>query len=214
MGKILTAQPFPFNHYDAESGGYLPCGEAGDYNIRGTQSEMMRAYWRVKKYRVNFSFTTSDPYPITTESCVLDLVSSKSNDSLIPTTDESELACGTYLYQNIISKTDRITDVDAFFSFGKADYYFNSDKDQALVHLYFKNFLFDNNNDDYPDWNTSTGGTLGPVIFDGFQVYLGDDPIYYNAVDIGISAFSASIVANEFWSYGGTYNTSTGEPLT
>jgi hypothetical protein len=201
MAQILTTQPFPFTHYSYETGGYVPCGEAGSYNIRGTPLQMMRAYWRVKKYRVNFSFTTSAPYPITTESCVLDLVSSKSIDSLIPTTNESQLVCGTYLYQNIISKTDHITDVNAFFSFGKADYYFNSDPNQSLVYLYFKNFLFDNTNDDYPDWNTQTGGSLGEVIFDGFQVYLGDEPLYYNAVDIGISAFSASIVASELWPY-------------
>jgi len=225
MGKILTTQPFPFYHYDVETESFLPCGStANAFYITGNATEMMKQYWRVKKLHVTCSFTGhlfSDPaQPTSNESFSFDVISGASA--------EEGLVCSANLdtIQNL-SKTSRITDISISFSFGKSDYYFNSTS-QENVKLYFAGFYFDCINDDFSSftsiYGSPTTNPLSNIIFNGYQLYQGETgfsprpptgtPLTFWDDGSGtITNFSMSILATEYWSYGGTYDTATGEPL-
>ena len=57
MAKVLTAQPFPFQHYDLDLGGVVPCGITTGRYVQGTITEMMRLYWKVRSFSVSGSYT-------------------------------------------------------------------------------------------------------------------------------------------------------------
>ena len=225
MGKILTTQPFPFAQYDSETGGFVPCGSTlNAFYITGTATEMMKQYWRIKKFHITCSFTGhffADPaQPTSDESFSFDVVSGAST--------EEDLVCSASLntIQNL-SKTSRITDISVNFTFGKGDYYFNSTS-QENIKLYFGGFFFQCSNDDFSSFNSvyNPGVTnpLSNIIFNDYQLYQGETSFsprppnetpltFWDDGSNTITNFSMSILASEYWSYGGTYNTSTGLPL-
>jgi len=53
MAQILTAQPFPFKHFDFDLGVFVPCGITSGRYVQGTPTEMMRLYYKVKKFSVS-----------------------------------------------------------------------------------------------------------------------------------------------------------------
>jgi len=215
MGKILTAQPFPFSHYDSEAGGYVPCGITTGQYVQGTLSEMMKLYWRVRKLSVSGSFTTyvfNDPaYP--------EIVTWNGTQTSLAS-EEASLLCN-YNYQDNISYTGAIVEIN--LGYRGADFYFNSSPTQPLVRLYL-DVYFQTDQDDRAGVLLGVEGdpyTIEPFTLNGFQVYTtGEQKVYYTGFYSPpgptplITDFTSTIVASEYWSYGGTYNTSTGEPLT
>jgi hypothetical protein len=198
MAQILTAQPFPFTHYDAEAGSFVPCGITSGRYVQGTASEMMRLYWKVKRFSVSGSYTNyqfNDPEHPQSASY------SGTVDSNAIT--ELNLVCGVGTTSNI-TLSGSIADANLDLAFGGSDFYFNSSPTQPIVKLY-GNIDFVSNGDDTSGINTIVGGSLSEFTIDGFQVYEGGSPVNYNAQSFFgpplITDFSASIVASDFWPY-------------
>jgi len=211
MGKILTAQPFPFSHYDSEAAGFVPCGITTGRYVQGTISEMMRLYWRVRSFSVSGSYTNYQfNHPANPPQSASYSGTADSNADT-----ELNLVCGVGTTSNL-SLSGNITDANLELVFSGADFYFNSPPTQPIVKLY-GSIDFLSNADDSSGVSTIVGGSLSPFLIDGFQVYEDGNPVNYNAQSsFGtplITDFNSTIVASEYWSYGGTYDTATGEPL-
>lgn len=198
MAKVLTAQPFPFQHYDLDLGGVVPCGITTGRYVQGTITEMMRLYWKVRSFSVSGSYTNytfNDPANPQSASY------SGTVDS--NATTELNLVCGTGTTSNI-TPSGSINDVNLELQWSGADFYFNSSSSQPIVKLYGSIF-FESNGDDTSGIGTAVGGSLSPFAIDGFQVYEGGVPVNYDATTfLGtplITGFSASIVASTFWPY-------------
>lgn len=199
MAQILTTQPFPFSHYDAEAGGVVPCGITTGRYVQGTISEMMRLYWRVRSFSVSGSYTNyqfDDPANPPQSASY-----SGTADSNAAT--ELNLVCGVGTTSNL-SLSGNITDANLELVFSGADFYFNSPPTQPIVKLY-GSIDFLSNADDSSGVSTIVGGSLSPFLIDGFQVYEDGNPVNYNAQSFFgtplIIGFSASIVASTFWPY-------------
>jgi len=215
MGKILTTQPFPFSHYDSEAGGYVPCGITTGLNVRGTLSEMMKLYWRVKKFSVSGSFTA---YTFNDPANPVSVTWSGTTTSLAD--EEANLVCNDGYSTSL---TDTGASVAFNLDFRGADFYVNSSPTQSLVHLYM-DVTFATDQDDQSGVLLGVEGdpyTIQEFTINGFQVYTtSGQKVYYTGYIFPpgptplITDFTSTIVASEYWSYGGTYNTSTGEPLT
>jgi len=199
MAQILTAQPFPFSHYDAEAGGVVPCGITTGRYVQGTISEMMRLYWRVRSFSVSGSYSNyafNDPANPPQFASYSGIVQSDA-------TTELNLVCGARTTTNL-SLSGSITDANLDIIFSGADFYFNSPSTQPIVKLY-GSIDFVSNQDDSSGVSTIVGGSLSPFLIDGFQVYEDGNPVNYNAQTFFgtplIIGFSASIVASTFWPY-------------
>jgi hypothetical protein len=194
MAQILTTQPFPFSRFDAEAGGFVPCGITTGRYVQGTISEMMRLYWRVRSFSVSGSYTNyafNDPANPPQFASYSGIVQSDA-------TTELNLVCGARTTTNL-SPSGSITDISLEIIFSGADFYFNSPSTQPIVKLY-GSFDFVSNQDDSSGVGTIVGGSLSPFLIDGFQVYEDGNPVNYNAQTLIID-FSASIVASTFWPY-------------
>jgi hypothetical protein len=199
MAQILTTQPFPFSRFDAEAGGFVPCGITSGRYVQGTATEMMRLYWKVRSFSVSGSYTN---YQFDDPANPPQSVSySGTADSNAAT--ELNLVCGVGTTSNL-SLSGNITDANLELVFIGADFYFNSPPTQPIVKLY-GSIDFLSNADDSSGVSTIVGGSLSPFLIDGFQVYEDGNPVNYNAQSFFgtplIIGFSASIVASTFWPY-------------
>lgn len=194
MAQILTSQPFPFSHYDAEAGGVVPCGITSGRYVQGTATEMMRLYWKVRSFSVSGSYTNyafNDPsFPNS---------ASWSGTITSETTSETGLVCGAGMNQSITVSGQINFAFYNEFGFVGSDFYFNSDPNQEVIKLYGA-FEFETDQDDTGGINTAVGGSLSPFLIDGFQVYEGGLAVNYNATGL-ITDFSASFTAADLWPY-------------
>jgi hypothetical protein len=198
MAQILTLQPFPFTHYDAEAGSLVPCGITSGRYVQGTASEMMRLYWKVKRFSVSGSYTN---YQFNDPEHPQSAGYSGSVDSDAET--EIDLVCGAGT-TSYITPYGSITDIYLEIEWVGSDFYFNSSPNQEIVKLY-GNMYFEANSDDSSGIATDVGGSLSPFTIDGFQVYengsaVNYKPTYFLGSPL-ITDFSASIVASDFWPY-------------
>jgi hypothetical protein len=193
MARILTAQPFPFSHFDEELNDFTACGITSGRYVQGTPSEMMRLYWKVKSFSVNGSYTNylfnNPEFPVST---------SYSGSVYSDADIETELVCGAGTISNLVP-SGLINSAVLEIGFRGADFYFNSSIDQEVVRLY-GGLTFETDQDDAGGIATAVGGSLSSFKIDGFQVYLGGSPVNYDAVGL-ITGFSASVVASTFWQY-------------
>jgi len=194
MAQILTSQPFPFSHYDAEAGGVVPCGITSGRYVEGTATEMMRLYWKVKSFSVSGSYTNyafNDPsFPNS---------ASWSGTITSQATSETGLVCGAGMDQSITVSGQINSAFYNEFGFVGSDFYFNSDPNQAVVKLYGA-FEFETDQDDTGGINTAVGGSLSPFLIDGFQVYEAGSAVNFDAVGL-ITGFSATFTAGVLWPY-------------
>jgi len=175
MAQILTTQPFPFSHFDAEAGGFVPCGITTGRYVQGTISEMMRLYWKVRSFSVSGSYSNyafNDPANPPQFASYSGIVQSEA-------TTELNLVCGARTTTNL-SLSGSITDANLDIIFSGADFYFNSPSTQPIVKLY-GSLDFVSNQDDSSGVDTIVGGSLSPFLIDGFQVYEDGNPVNYNA---------------------------------
>ena len=198
MAKVLTAQPFPFQHYDLDLGGVVPCGITTGRYVQGTITEMMRLYWKVRSFSVSGSYTNyifNDPANPQSAS-----YSGTVNSNA---TTELNLVCGAGTTSNI-NVSGSIIVAEFNLQWRGSDFYFNSSPEQSIVKLY-GDITFDTDQDDTSGINTIVGGSLAAFTIDGFQVYEAGSPVNYNAQTFFgtplITDFSASIVASTFWPY-------------
>lgn len=193
MARILTAQPFPFSHFDEELNDFTACGITNGRFVQGTPTEMMRLYWKVRSFGVIGSYTNydfNDPnFPFST---------SYSGSVYSGASIETQLVCGPATISRL-DASGRISAAALDLNFHGADFYFNSPIDQEVVRLYGQ-FDFNTDQDDAGGISTAVGGSLSPFKIDGFQVYSGQSAVNYDAVGL-ITGFSASIVASTLWDY-------------
>lgn len=204
MGKILHAS----------GSGYFPSCIQTASNSPWTLEEAMETYWRVRTWKFEASGLTGaveDPPPTQPFSTLINLTS---GDGGTPYTTEEQLVCSNYF-----SYYDPINDEYSQIGFG------NPGKSGSLYTSGIAGSLRDD-----------TEGPFGGFTGYQFRVYpeypVPTEPSYYDAVfsilgktipmivfqigevgDVSFADVTATLTPTLWWSYGGTYNTSTGEPL-
>jgi hypothetical protein len=165
----------------------------------------MAAYWRVKTWQVSFGFTY--PEQDLANKTVTQTFSVTLPDFGIPVTAEEQLVCDNGLRTwdfDIPEPPPGIVSAlsNASFSITSYSWSFNSEYTEE-GELFFP-FTTSETPPDYILPITITIGNLTTTLqAAGFGGGGGSLP----------TSGSGSITAVEFWPYGGTYNTSTGEPL-
>jgi len=200
MGKVLHAS----------GSGYFPgCIAAGDpEDCPWTLEKAMQTYWRVRTWTftasgiVTESQDSSDSFPFS--STITGIISHEVETGLMQTQEEG-LVCNNY-FQNLNPNPN-----DDFYSFIE----FKQPKTGGgLYNSGFVGEVVDNRI--YP--LEFVFPAIGSTIFD-ISILDTDIPInmIYVNDEVGftydITSGSATLTPTEWWSYGGTYDISTGEPL-
>lgn len=197
MGKVLHAS----------GSGYFPgCIAAGDpEDCPWTLEKAMQTYWRVRTWTFTASGIAtnnddpSDFFPIS--STITDITSHDSQTD-VPQTLEEGLVCGNYF------EFFGGLRYEAFIGFGQAEtsggLYNSGLGGEALDYTTEPlEFVFASNISSA--FNISILGTNIPIS----MVYKNDDEEFSYTITSG----SATLTPTLWWSYGGTYDTATGNPL-
>ena len=203
MGKVLHA---------SDSGYFPGCiKESADnkYAI-WTLEKAMQTYWRVRAWDFR-AVVTIQPYEDSAFSITSSIANIRSNSS-----DEAGLVCG----QDLLNPGEALKNADLFFgplSYGNQSF-------QKVGDLYYSGL--EGNIYDYShpvvdldfDFGTDVFRTYGndfpfSILGSNLRISVGsfmeDQPDFYDPV----ADCEASLTPSEWWSYGGTYNTSTGARL-
>ena len=195
MGKVLHA---------SKSGYFPSCIVEGDpEDCPWTLEKAMQTYWRVRTWTFTASgiaTNTDDPgdtFPISSE--ITD-ITSRDIETAFPQTLEEGLVCGNFF--------SNAADHFALIEFGQAQTsgglydsgLFGGIEDYRVEPLEFY-FAAINSS----AFSISILGTNIPIIMQ----YVNDE----GQESYTITSGSATLTPTLWWSYGGTYNTSTGEPL-
>jgi len=198
MGKVLHAS----------GSGYFPgCIVAGDpADCPWTLEKAMQTYWRVRTWTFTASgiaTESQDPSDTLEFSSTITGITSHNFQTSVPQTLEEGLVCGNYF--DVPSPNG---DFYSFIEFGQP---------QTGGGLYNSGFVGEAvDNRIYP--LEFVFPAIGSTLFD-ISILDTDIPInmiYVNdevGVTYDITSGSATLTPTEWWSYGGTYDTSTGEPL-
>jgi hypothetical protein len=197
MGKVLHAS----------GSGYFPgCIAAGDpADCPWTLEKAMQTYWRVRTWTFTASGIATDTYDPTDTvpfSSTITDITSHDFQTDVPQTLEEGLVCGNYF--EFFGEPRYY----AFIGFAQAETsggLYNSGLEGEAVDYTTDplEFVFASNISSA--FNISILGTNIPI---GMN-YVNDDEEFNYVVTSG----SANLTPTLWWSYGGTYNTSTGEPL-
>jgi len=196
MGKVLHAS----------GSGYFPsCILAGDpADCPWTLEKAMQTYWRVRTWTFTASGTIteedSSTYPF---SSTITGITSHDVETNIPQTLEEGLVCGNY-FDVVIPNDDFYSLIDFYTPKTSGDLYDSGLSGEAVDNTTDPlEFVFAANISSA--FNISILGTNIPISME----YINDDLDNPQTITSG----SATLTPTEWWSYGGTYNTSTGEPL-
>ena len=186
----------------ASYSGYFPAciqtaPESKSNLVGGTLEQIMELYWRVRAWRLD---SVSGSIDIDGE--ILNYSASQQTLGAVSATTETDLVCNSsftatanYLLTYSSGSDNRSLDVGLGGNFYK---------ENELYYMRFSfNMLFVT--------NSATPYQVGSLTINGLSVPL------YGYVDGPARPITgnltASISPTEYWSYGGTYNTSTGQPL-
>jgi hypothetical protein len=213
MPKVLHASYsgyFPFCITKRDS---VPTDDQGGtyYPIALTLEQAISLFWRVKKWTFQDTLTpTSQPFSL-----------NRGNSSPLPESEDGLVCVDGYRYENVFYNDDGFDSFSQIIDFDLFSGQFISTSLRLLQigSLYYPVLFFNGQFSDYSTGEFGAGVTLYSsstpyeagnfvINFLGYSIsmklYSGFDGIPY----------SASLNANEYWSYGGTYNTSTGQPIT
>lgn len=186
MGKVLFPQYYPCGEFISSGGTfYTPL------NLDNLTSEMA-VYWRVKKWKATIIVTPQGGSPNT-------FVQYGSWDA----NTEEELCChkSTYFLNDPV-QFENWQSSNFLFAFTSESPYLGfaySDSDDGQAQRVTNNYI---------EGYNQTLLTIGNFNFTpGITIPL------YSSPSTEISSMSLSINAEEYWSYGGTYNTETGARL-
>lgn len=209
MGKVLFPKLFPSCPADGDP--YI----LSDYVsvVVSDLSATMKQYWRPKKIKLSGGYSKfSEDTRLCTEPANYELVIKS------PYGEEKEMVCAARSW--VVDSSINVDDPDLSFYWDSQPYYYKEPSD-----------LFTFNSFRLTLTGSNTGGS--PC---NFGVYLGQiysiesngGPYAYTQINIcgvpykmatysdpatGTGYVSANVEIVEWWSYGGTYNTSTGEKL-
>lgn len=203
MGKVLHA---------SGSGYFINCiEESGDSaNAIWTLENAMKLYWRVRSWSFSASGVKEEDgelFPFSTNiDNMISRVYSEPDDERIPTLREEQLVCGDISYPNFQNIDD--PDLENTIEVGLQGVF----KVGNLYNPSFEGFVSDElNNIDYsmaatPGFNeaSSTISLFGGVLPIGARSTVAQEEVL---------SITATLTPTEWWSYGGTYDTSTGAPL-
>ena len=196
MGKVLSAQG---------TGYYPSCIQVGERPndesyLDLSIEEGMALYWRTKKWRVDASgsFTSDDyDYPITYSGSSLATRTPKveAEENLVCTGKSEFVVLGDILWNGGLSKAEFAYD----FTFGY--------KSDSKFYPYFVC--------NAPLIGTFPSGDKVGNIFISFNGYTKTGSLYYSQDAPGTPSGNVllSFTCIEYWSYGGTYDTTTGQSL-
>jgi hypothetical protein len=210
MGKILFPQYFP--NCPADGGDFIVPGYSDV--ITANVENTMKMFWRPKKIKISGSYTQFDE---TTRQCI-----TPANFELIiqsPYASEEEMVCEP-ARQWTINSSSNVDDLENAFSWDSKPFYYGGQ--DALFTLNAFDFVL-------APGVALRGGCVYKVLIK--QLYAieagGGGPFDYQLINIlgcgfnmatyvnelGIGYIQPSIEVTEWWSFGGTYDTTTGEPL-
>jgi hypothetical protein len=198
MGKVLHA---------SDSGYFLGCIEQSTNSRDGVWSleKAMQTYWRVRTWTFSASgIATSDDdpsdfFPI---SSTITGITSQDSQTDVPQTLEEGLVCGNY-FEFFGARR-----YYAFIEFGQAKTnggLYNSGLVGEVLDYRTNPLEFVFSAEGSSAFSISILGTNIPIIMN----YINDDEENSYTITSG----SATLTPTLWWSYGGTYSTSTGAPL-
>jgi len=203
MGKVIFPDYFP----------YL-CRDTGGFaSFDGDLNGFMRMYWRVRTWRVTATLTG---YKNQDGSIILPGPGDYVFRYEWNAQREEDLVCERQF--KLISTPDYEWDETGFFFF----WALQSKPSQGNITNYQPGFeLFIRPGDDAADAETSNNPVYAPLPnyesvtiqvgnFGGDNMYL---TYYRTTLANRFGGISLKVEAEKYWSYGGTFNTSTGEPL-
>jgi hypothetical protein len=212
MGKILFPEYFPICPTDG-SDAVVPGYTAA---LTATLAQTMKLFWRPRKIKVSGSYSQFNG---NTRQCDVD-----ANFELIiksPYDSEEEMVCAPIKPWAVESYTN-VSDPDYAFSWDSRPYYYGDPINSFFTFNGF-DFALDRGPSEYGRCNS------GVIIQ---QLYTVEGAPYaspfswkiinicgvdYNMAtyidEYGIGYIQPSVEVTEWWSFGGTYDTATGEPL-
>ena len=178
-------------------------GEANSLDL------MMAIYWRVKEWEIQFSSATIDPAFIVSSTGVYGFDAN----------NEEDLVCAPPFIEKSFTSN--------YFSFQEHSFFLLS----LLANLYYGITSLDNNEtfnfaysllyraaDDLTVGGEISSGHVGAGIYDTLSFPIANVGICNLKItkipDISSNYATISILPKSYWSYGGTYDTNTGLPLT
>jgi hypothetical protein len=209
MGKILFPKYFPICPTDGSE--YVVPGYTAV--ITATLAETMKSFWRPRKIKVSGSYTQ---FSEGTRECSI-----SANFELIiqsPYGSEEEMICEPILPW-VVASSNNIANIDNCFYWDGKPYYYG---DPINSFYTFNTFDFQLELGPF-----STPCNLGLIIKQLYLVESNGGPYDWVPIDIagvqyqmatyvnelGFGYVGASVEVLEWWSFGGTYNTETGNPL-
>jgi hypothetical protein len=211
MGKILFPKYFPSCPTDGSNYIVPDYTDALLSNLENT----MKMFWRPKKIKVSGSYTQFNG---DTRECDVD-----ANFELIiksPYASEEEMVCEP-VRPWVVESSINVNDPDYAFSWGNTPFYFG-EQDSLFTFNGF-DFGLDRGSSEYGRCNTGVlirqlytieGAPFAPPF--SYEI-INICGIHFNmatyADEYGIGYIQPSIEVTEWWSFGGTYSTTTGEPL-
>jgi hypothetical protein len=205
MGKVLHA---------SGSGYFINCiEESGDTrNAIWTLENAMKLYWRVRSWSFSASGFGEDDGEVFPFSTNIDNIKSYfysvPDDENIPTPREEQLVCGGISYPFFTNIDD--PDLENTIEVGLQGVFKVGD----LYNPSFEGIVRDSRQ----GVEYFMGATLPPLtdVSSTIPLFGGSLPIGASStlgLDSVVLSFTATLTPSEWWSYGGTYDTSTGEPL-
>ena len=207
MGKVLSAQ----------GSGYFPsCIQPGSasgsqWNLDLTIEQGMALYWRTKQWRFEasgswISDNRVERVPVSGSGDVVKLNEIASEENLLC------LGRGDEILLGYIPTDQRNLDIDMSFNIQSDVFTFlNSYQDKTKVYPWFEiNSVF------IQSHNVREDQKIGTIrfMFNGYTIsknlYTDDGEPPWTGTNGNVLI---DIICREYWSYGGTWNTSTGEPL-
>lgn len=207
MGKVLSAQ----------GSGYFPTciseDDAPEHFPSGSIKDFMTFYWRVKRFKVTFS--GSGVAVNAGESVEMrgtfDLSLRTAYDYKLES--ESELVCNLATFSSGTGGEILINGIfyDSLFSniYHTPVYY----KKKQVLWSNVVAFGGTPNNYFFYAFQPGDWTKVGSYSINFFGGSLSGGPLYSPPSSFSSGSFDMTFEATEYWSYGGTYNTGTGEPL-
>jgi hypothetical protein len=203
MGKVLHASYsgyFPFCIIERD---FVPTNSVGGtfYPIGMSLDQVTALFWRVKKWTFADAFLgkTSEPFSLFGS----------------PESEEGFVCTGGFSFQGIFYGSLAPGAVSQIIDF---DLFTTSQKVLRVGNLYYPRLFFSGQY--FDDSGFFSNGltyreTAGPYLSGVFRINFAGTTIsmdLYSGYE-DANFYIADLAANEYWSYGGTYNTSTGQPL-
>ena len=211
MGKVLHASGSGYFPFCITERGSVPTEDQGGtyYPIGLTLEQAISLFWRVKNWTFQDPFTPVSP--------IFSLNTTRPN--FPPAANEEDIVCvNGYRYDNVFGEPDAFSQIIDFELFS------GQQIPASLIllkigNLYYPRLFFSGQ---FFVVSTGEGAGASTLYGSSFAPYeVGSFVINFWGYSISIKLYSsfsylpysASLNANEYWSYGGTYNTSTGFSL-